>query len=127
MEVYKRKTFYQWQRKHQLSDSALAQAAKELEDGLVDAALGGFLYKKRIARTGGGKRAGYRVFISACLGRRHIFLYGLSKNDKSNITHEEMSALQFAGKVFLSLDAEALFHALSVGVLIKVNSNEQAH
>src|SRR5690606_14182012 len=127
MQVYKRKTFQQWQRHAQLPDSALCQAATELESGLIDADLGGRLYKKRVARPGGGKSAGYRLILSARIGNRYIFLFGFSKNDRTNIARDEIRALQYAGKVLLDLDHEALFQALNVGVLIKVNCDEQTH
>ncbi len=76
--------------------------------GLIDADLGGSLYKKRVARPGGGKSGGYRTLVSARIGSRYVFLYGFPKNDKANITQDEKKALQFAGKVFLELSAEAL-------------------
>jgi putative transcriptional regulator len=40
-----------------------------------------------------------------------VFLYGFPKSDKANITQDEKK-LQFAGKVFLELSAEALSKAL---------------
>jgi hypothetical protein len=48
--------FHRWARQEGASDGALCKAAEEIEDGLVDARLGGFLIKKRVARTGEGKR-----------------------------------------------------------------------
>jgi len=36
-----------------------------MESGLIDADLGGLLYKKRVARPGGGKSGGYRTLLSA--------------------------------------------------------------
>ncbi|MEZ7872091.1 MAG: type II toxin-antitoxin system RelE/ParE family toxin, partial [Brachymonas denitrificans] len=48
------------------------------------------------------------------------------KSDKANVTQEERKALQFAGKVFLELSAEALTKALKAGVLLEVHC-EQDH
>lgn len=98
-----------------------------MESGLVDADLGGFLYKKRIARPGGGKSGGYRTLLSARIGSRYVFLHGFPKSDKANITQDERKALQFAGKVFLELSAENLAKALESGVLLEVCCDEQAH
>lgn len=57
-----------------------------------------------------------------------MFLHGFSKNDKANITPDEKKALQFAGKVFLELPAEALSKALQSGVLLEVDRGyEQDH
>ena len=36
----------------------------------------GLLYKKRIARPGGGKSGGYRTVLSARIGNRYVFLHG---------------------------------------------------
>ena len=95
--------------------------------GLIDADLGGFLYKKRVARPGGGKSGGYRTLLSARIGSRYMFLHGFSKSDKANITQDERKALQFAGKVLLELSAEDLMKALQIGVLLEVCCDEQAH
>jgi hypothetical protein len=104
----------------------LVQAVQEMESGLIDADLGGFLYKKRVARPGGGKSGGYRTLLSARIGSRYVFLHGFPKSDKANITQDEKKALQFAGKVFLELSADALSKALQSGVLLEVHC-EQDH
>lgn len=70
MTALKRKDFARWQAGEKLPDDALCHAVKEMEHGLIDADLGGFLYKKRVARPGGGKSGGYRTIISARIGRR---------------------------------------------------------
>ena len=94
--------------------------------GLIDADLGGFLYKKRVARSGGGKSGGYRTLLSARMGDRYVFLHGFPKSDKANITQEERKALQFAGKAFLELTREGLSKALESGFLAEVHC-EQDH
>jgi hypothetical protein len=115
-----------WQVSEKLPDAALCKAVQEMEDGLIDADLGGFLYKKRVARPGGGKSGGYRTLLSARIGSRYVFLHGFPKSDKANITQGEKKALQFAGKVFLELSAEALSKALQSGELLEVYC-EQDH
>ena len=64
--------------------------------------------------------------LSAKIGSRYVFLHGFPKSDKANITQYEKKALQFAGKVFLELSAEALLKALQSGVLLEVHC-EQDH
>lgn len=44
--ILKRKDFIRWQAGEKLPDAALCKAVKEMEDGLIDADLGGSLYKK---------------------------------------------------------------------------------
>jgi hypothetical protein len=126
MAVLKRRDFAKWQASEKLLDAALCKAVREMESGLIDADLGGCLYKKRVARTGTGKSGGYRTLLSARLGRRYVFLHGFPKSDKANITHDEKKALQFVGKVFLDLSAENLIKALKIGVLLEVCCDEQA-
>ena len=127
MNVLKRKDFARWQASEKLPDAALCKAVHEMEAGLVDADLGGFLYKKRVARPGGGKSGGYRTLLSARIGSRYVFLHGFPKSDKANITQDERKALQFAGKLFLELSAEDMVKALEIGVLLEVCCDEQAH
>lgn len=64
-----------------------------MENGLVDADLGGFLYKKRIARPGGGKSGGYRTLLSARIDSRYVFLHGLQgRQGKHHAGREEGAA-----------------------------------
>jgi hypothetical protein len=127
MSVLKRKDFTRWQANEKLPDAALCKAVKEMENGLIDADLGGFLYKKRVARPGFGKRGGFRTLLSARIGSRYVFLHGFPKSDKADITPDERKALQYAGKVFLDLSAEDLAKALLSGVLLEVCCDEQDH
>ena len=76
-EILKRKYFARWQVAggrwqvaEKLPDAALCKAVREMENGLIDADLGGHLYKKRVARAGGGKSSGYRTLLSARIGTR---------------------------------------------------------
>ncbi|HHH9302117.1 TPA: type II toxin-antitoxin system RelE/ParE family toxin [Pseudomonas aeruginosa] len=124
--ILKRKGFAKWQAGEKLPDAVLCKAVQEMESGLIDVDLGGSLYKKRVARLGGGKSGGYRTLLSARIGSRYVFLHGFPKSDKANITQDEKKALQFAGKVFLELSAEALSKALQSGVLVEVYC-EQDH
>ena len=124
--ILKRKDVVRWQVGERLPAVALCKAVKEMEDGLLDADLGGFLYKKRVARPGAGKSGGYRTLLSARIGDRYVFLHGFSKSEKANITRDEKRALQFAGKVFLELSGAALSKALLSGVLLEVHC-EQDH
>lgn len=126
INVFKRRDFARWQDGEKLPDDLLCKAAAEMEKGLVDADLGGFLYKKRVARPGGGKSSGYRTVLSARIGSRYVFLHGFPKSDKANISQAEKVVLRFAGKVFLDLSGDALSKALQTKVLLEVQC-EQNH
>ena len=54
MKVFKSKHFDRFARRARIDDAALMVAAIETRAGIHDAALGGGLFKKRIAPAGGG-------------------------------------------------------------------------
>jgi hypothetical protein len=122
--IFKRRDFARWQTGERLPDTVLCKAVREMESGLVDADLGGLLYKKREARPGSGKSGGYRTLLAARIGSRYVFLHGFPKSATANITREEKRALQFAGKVFLELPVGNLSKALQSGVLLEVRCEQ---
>ena len=95
-EGLKVKAFDRWARKEGLGDDDLIQAAEEIISGRFEGDLGGSVVKKRVARTGGGKRAGLRVIVAYRSGAssRVFFLHGYAKNAKADITAREKLALQ---------------------------------
>ncbi len=95
MRVFKGKQFSRWATGEAISDSDLCQAAAEAFAGQYDADLGGYLFKKRIARQDGGKSGGYRTILGfrKSDSKRIFFLYGFPKNVRANITVKERSAL----------------------------------
>jgi hypothetical protein len=56
MKIFKLKLFHKWANKEGLTDDSLKKAVKEMEQGLIDADLGGHVYKKRVGIQGRGKR-----------------------------------------------------------------------
>lgn len=103
MRVFKNRSFSRWARKEKIADAELHAAALEVVAGKVEADLGGYLFKKRIARRGGGKSGGYRTLIGYRKGNsdRMIFLYGFPKNQRANITDREREALAIAAEAFI--------------------------
>lgn len=79
----------------------LCKAAAEIERGLVDARLGGFLLKKRVAAQGRGKRGGYRTILAYRQHDRLVFLHGFAKNETENIAKKEELALRKLGDVYM--------------------------
>jgi hypothetical protein len=61
MRVFKNKWFSRWARSEDISDAVLLNAATEIVAGKVEADLGGYLFKKRLAQPDKGKRGGYRT------------------------------------------------------------------
>lgn len=63
-DIYLTKTFQAFAAHERISDTTVIKAAREIQNQLYDANLGSCVYKKRVARAGGGKRGGYRVLIA---------------------------------------------------------------
>lgn len=127
MVVLKIRKFAKWQKLENLSDALLCEAVMEMHAGLIDACLGGLLFKKRVAGMSGGKRGGYRTMLSARVGSRYVFLHGFAKNERSNITAAEQRALQLTGKAILDMTCDATLIALQAGLLMEVCCGQQNH
>jgi hypothetical protein len=125
MKVHKTRWFVRWARKQGLNDFSLCAAVREMTEGLYEADLGGGLLKKRIARPGQGKRGSFRTLIATNKGNRWIFVYGFSKNERSNIAKDEEEALKRLASELLSLTPQAIEKAKSAGELMEVNCDAE--
>jgi hypothetical protein len=124
MRLLKTKPFGRWSRKERLPDEALVAAAAEIRRGRVDADLGGGLLKMRVARSGGGKRGGYRVFVASDARERCVFLYGFGKNERDNVDDKELVDLKRLAQWYLGLDRRVLEQALAAGILLEIEGGE---
>ena len=120
MKIFKIKWFNQWVLKEKITDNELLQAIKEIEQGLIDANLGGNVYKKRVSYQGRGKRSGARTLIALKVKDKAFFVYGFSKNQQDNINERELKALKQLAKELLRYDDEQLRNAMAIGELIEV-------
>lgn len=120
MGVYVTRWFDRWARKLGLSSDALCDAVREMRQGLFEAQLGAGLYKKRVARSGMGKRGGFRTLLATNLGDRWVFVYGFAKNARDNISAEEAMALRRLAGELLSYSTQAISQAREAGELIEV-------
>ena len=125
MRVFKSKHFSRYARKEGIEDTALANAIREIESGLVDAVLGGGLVKKRVAREGGGKSGGYRTLIAFSSGRRSLFLYGFAKNDRDNIGDDELHELRKLSQIFLGLNEAEIASALEIERMEEITYHDE--
>ena len=66
MRIFKDRLFNKWAYKEGVTDKVLRVAVTEMEEGLIDADLGGHVYKKRVALHGRGKRGGARTLLALC-------------------------------------------------------------
>lgn len=118
--ILKTRTFNRWLRKTLLTDAALLKAIDEMEQGLVDADLGGNIYKKRVALPGRGKSGSTRTLIATNRQNRWFFMFGFEKNDKENITQAELAYLQEVAQIFLGYSSDELQLAIDKGEFLEV-------
>ena len=85
MRIFKTRYFERWMQKSGLSDDALLNAVAEMERGLIDADLGGGIFKKRIALPNRGKSGSVRTLIATNKNDRWFFVLGFEKNQRDNI------------------------------------------
>ena len=112
------KTRYFNRQMKSLDDSALCAAVEEMMQGLIDADLGGYIVKKRVALPGRGKSGGARTIVATKKGKRWFFIFGFAKNDKANITASELERLQSFASDLLSLSDKLLDEVVKEGKLV---------
>ncbi len=120
MHAYKTRTFARWMKREGLADRDLRDALVEMQNGLVDARLGGGLVKKRIARAGQGKSGGYRVLVASNFGERWVFMFGFAKNERDNIDDDELKLIKRLAATLLSLSDNDVRKALTAGELLEI-------
>lgn len=108
MRIFKYRTFNKWAKKQNLTNKALIEAVSEIESGLVDADLGGFVYKKRIGLQGQGKRSALRTILIMKINDKVIFVHGFSKGEKDNISKQELEGFKVMAKAILNMDDKQL-------------------
>ncbi|MBF0284869.1 MAG: type II toxin-antitoxin system RelE/ParE family toxin [Magnetococcales bacterium] len=119
--LFKTRHFARWLRKSPLSDADLLRAVDEMARGLIDADLGGGVFKKRVAPPGQGKSGGVRILVATKREERWFFVYGFEKNDRANITPGELPALQDLASDLLGLSNARLAADLAEGRLEEIS------
>jgi hypothetical protein len=94
-------------RKERIPDAALCAVAREVVAGRLgagEADLGDGLWKKRLARPGGGKSGGYRAVVAYRRPRsdRVLFAFLFAKNVASTLTLGGHEALAKTAAAFVS-------------------------
>ena len=120
MRVFKTRHFQRWMRKTELTDVALCKAVEEMAGGLIDADLGGDVVKKRVGLAGRGKRGGARTLVATNKGNRWFFVFGFEKNDRANISDEELESLQAIAADLLARTGKQLDEAVADGTLQEI-------
>lgn len=104
-----------------MDDIALHAAVATVQQGLVDADLGGGVLKLHIPHLGEGKSVGYRTIVLFRAGTRAVFAYGFAKNERSNIRDDELVEFRkLAAAILAYVDADIAI-AIKTGALIEVS------
>ena len=114
------KWFRKWAKKVELSNQSLIDSINDLETGLSTVDLGGHLFKVRVKSKHSGKSSSYRTIIAFKAEDIAIFIYGFRKNEKNNISKNELQYFKKLANDLLSLDSKQLAKAISTKVLFNL-------
>ena len=111
--------------KKRLSDATLCKPAREVVAGSLgagEADLGGGLFKKRLARPGGGKSGGFRAVVAYRPPHtdRVLVAYAFAKNAASTLTPQGHEALSKVAQAFATANDEQLAELLASGDISEV-------
>lgn len=120
MEAYKSRSFASWATREGLDNDALVSALLEMEQGLIDAHLGGQVVKKRVAVSGRGKRGSTRMLIAFKQGEKAFFIFGFAKSARANVSDKELRALKLLAKELFSYSAAMISQAVEAGELLPI-------
>jgi len=118
--VFKTRYFQRWMRKTERTDAALCKAVEEMAAGLVDADLGGSVVKKRVGLAGRGKRGGARTLVVTNKGNRWFFVFGFERNERANVSDEELEGLLAIAADLLARTGPQLDEAVADGALQEI-------
>lgn len=125
LRIFKTRPFARFAEREGIADHALIDAVQRAERGLVDADLGGGVLKQRIARPGQGRSGGFRSILLFRRGAFAVFVYGFSKNARSDIGPDELRAFRrLAGEMLKFGDSE-ITAACANGALMELATDAQ--
>ena len=125
MKTFKTKAFARFADREGIDDPALCEAMDRVQSGVVDANLGGGVFKQRIARKGGGRSGGYRTIVLFRQGELAFFVYGFAKSDRENLRRDELEAFRCLADEYLALNRVGVAAAQEVGAIIEVKCDDQ--
>lgn len=121
LTVYKTRAFGRFARKARINDAELWATACAVNDGHIDADLGGGVIKQRISRAGQGKSGGSRSIILFRFKGRAVFVYGFEKKDRANIDAKELEAFRDLANVILGYSDVEIGQRVADGALIEIS------
>jgi len=123
IHIYANRWFSKFASKERIGNTALVDAVRRAERGLIDADLGSGLIKQRIARRGGGKSGGYRSILVFRSGKRTIFVFAFAKSAKANLNAAELKVYRKAAGIILALSEDQIETEVKAGRLIEVKDD----
>ncbi len=119
--TFKTKWFSRFTRQQAIADADLCEAIARVRRGLIDADLGGGVVKQRIARPNEGRSGGFRSLVLFRVGYHAFFVYGFAKNQRDNISQEELKEFRALADEMLAFDDDQLQIALDAEKISEVN------
>ena len=116
----KTKWFNKWSKKNQITDQKLLDTLNNISDNLGVVDLGRGLYKVRTPKIGQGKSGGFRTIVVFREADIAIFVYGFSKNEKSNLEKEELKYFKKLAKDLLSINRQEYKELEKLGDFISI-------
>lgn len=123
--IFKNQAFQRFATKSGITNAVLCKTIKNIENGLIDANLGGGVIKQRIARVGQGKSSGFRTIVLIKINTRAFFVHGFAKSEQDNISDIELQGLKKLASKMLNYTEQQLNHAIQTKLLIEVTCHEQ--
>ena len=126
LQVFKTRRFARFARQERIANATLLEAIARAERGLIDSDLGGGLIKQRVARQGQGRSGGYRVIVAYRAKAKAILLFGFAKNNRENITPDELVFLRELSENWLAAGAARIQKEIEAGNLKEIEDGEEA-
>jgi len=120
LKIYKNSWFNRFADKSGITDNDLVKVIERIENGKIDADLGGGVIKQRIARQGQGRSKGYRAIILVRQKDKGFFVYGFSKSDKDNINKSDEREFKKLAESLLNMTDKQMRELLKVGDIYEV-------
>lgn len=120
MRIFKTLWFHRFCRRENITDQSLLHVTAELEQGLINANLGGGVYKQRLNRQHEGKSGGFRLLICYRENDKAFFTYGFSKSERENIAQTELEDLKKLAHILLSMPDREIENKLEAGAFLEI-------
>ena len=116
----KTKWFNKWSKKNSIKDDTLIKTITSMSDNLGTVNLGGGLHKVRIPRDLEGKSGGYRSNVVLKQNELAIFVYGFAKNEKDNLSKDELNYFKKLAKDLLKIEIKKYKSLIQSGEFIRI-------